>query len=85
MLKRVTIYTTTYCPHCARAKHLLQEKKILFEEVDLTNDRRKREELEKKTGWMSVPMIFIGEEFIGGADDLYALEESGKLDSKLKA
>ena len=77
MAKKVTIYTTASCPHCRRAKKLLQGKNIPFEEIDLTNDSGKREELEKQTGWMTVPMIFIGDEFIGGADELYALEEAG--------
>jgi glutaredoxin 3 len=84
MPKQITIYTTQYCPHCRRAKALLERKKIPFREVDLTSDQAKRDELEKKTGWMTVPMIYAGEEFIGGADDLYALDVSGQLEAKLK-
>ena len=83
MPKPVTVYTTDSCPHCTRAKHLLKQKGIAFKEVNITNDSETRDKLEQKTGWMTLPMIFIGEEFIGGADDLYALEESGKLRLKL--
>ena len=83
-MKKVTVYTTEYCPYCHRAKALLTRKKIDFQEVDITHDDAKREELEKKTGCMTVPMIFIGDEFIGGSDDLHALEQAGKLDEKLK-
>jgi glutaredoxin 3 len=83
MPKQVTVYTTTYCPHCQRAKDLLKRKGIAYREVDLTDDEKKREEVEARTGWMTVPMIFIGDEFIGGADDLYALDASGQLPSKL--
>ncbi len=83
MPQNVTLYTTRTCPHCRRAKRLLQSKKAAFQEIDLTDDSGKREKLEKQTGWMTVPVIFIGEEFIGGADDLFKLEESGKLDAKL--
>lgn len=84
-MKKVTVYTTQYCPYCTRAKNLLKSKNIAFEEVDLTDKEALREELEKKTGgWQTVPMIFIGDEFIGGADDLAALDRSGKLTSKLK-
>ncbi len=79
----VTIYTTTYCPHCHRAKDLLKRKGIAYHEVDLTDDEKKREEIEARTGWMTVPMIFIGDEFIGGADDLYTLDASGQLTQKL--
>ena len=77
--KPVTIYTTRACPHCVRAKALLKRKGINFREVDLTDNETERAEMEKKTGWMTVPMIFFGEEFIGGADELYELERTGKL------
>lgn len=80
----VTVYTTTYCPYCTRAKNLLTSKKVVFKEVNVTEDQKLRAELEKKTGWQTVPMIFIGEEFIGGADELYALEAAGQLDAKLR-
>ena len=83
-MKLVTIYTTDYCPYCARVKNLLKSKQIFFKEVDITHQDKLRAELEEKTGWMTVPMIFIGEEFIGGCDDLYALNTSGKLDQKLR-
>ena len=83
MAKKVTVYSTAYCPFCMRAKELLKRKKIAFEEVDLTNDQKKRDEIQEKTGWMTVPMVFIGDEFIGGYDDLSALEADGKLESKV--
>ena len=82
--KQVTIYTTIYCPYCSRAKNLLKRKGIAFKEVDVTEDQALRDKLEKKTGWMTVPMIFIGDDFIGGSDELHALEESGKLEERLK-
>lgn len=84
MPQKVTIYTTRYCPHCTRAKALLKTKNAAYQEIDVTEDAAKREEVSRRTGWQTVPMIFIGEEFVGGADDLYALEEKGQLDSKLK-
>ena len=84
MPKQVSVYTTQYCPYCTRVKELLRSKKIEFTEVDLTNDSAKRDELQEKTGWMTVPMIFIGDDFIGGSDDLHALAASGELDKKLK-
>ncbi len=84
MPKKVTIYMTTYCPHCRKAKELLKQKNVAFQEVDLTNNAVERERLETQTGWMTVPMIFIGEEFVGGADDLERLSRSGELDKKLR-
>ena len=82
-VKTITIYTTQSCPHCKRTKDLLKRKKVSFKEVDLTNDEAARNKIEKQTGWMTVPMIFIGDEFIGGAADLFALENSGELERKL--
>ena len=82
-MKKVTLYTTDYCPFCTRAKVLLESKNIEFEQVNLSEDPQKRVQLQDQTGWMTVPMIFIGEEFIGGFDDLDALDQSGELDQKL--
>ena len=84
-MKNVIVYSTEYCPYCIRAKNLLKSKNIPFQEIDLTNDQTKRDEIQAKTGWMTVPMIFIGDEFIGGCDDLYALENSGNLSQKLNS
>ena len=83
MSKQVRIYTTAYCPHCRRAKQLLRNKNIPFQEIDVTDDQARREEIEERTGWMTVPIIFIGDELIGGADELYELEETGQLSKKL--
>ena len=79
MAKPVTVYTAQACPHCLRAKDLLRRKGILFQEIDVTNDSQKREEAEKRYGWMTVPIIVIGDTCIGGADELYALERKGDL------
>lgn len=78
-MKQVTIYTTRYCPHCERAKDLLKRKKIPFREIDVTDDSEKRREAEERYGWMTVPIIVIGDQCIGGAQELYALEREGKL------
>ena len=82
--KPVTIYTTDFCPYCNRAKDLLKQKGIPFKEVNVTHNSKLRDELEEKTGMMTVPMIFIDDECIGGSDELHVLEASGELDKKLK-
>ena len=84
-MKNVIVYSTSYCPYCMKAKNLLKSKNIPFKEVDLTDDSDKRRQLEEQTGWMTVPMIFIEEEFIGGADALFELDKSGQLQKKLGA
>ncbi len=81
---KIRVYTTSYCPYCTRAKNLLKSKGVAFEEIDLTDDDKTRAKLHEETGWTTVPMIFIGDAFIGGCDDLYALDESGELDKKIK-
>jgi len=78
-MKPVKIYTTTYCPYCRRAKDLLTSLSVPFQEINLENNVALREELIQKYNWTTVPMIFIGEEFIGGSDDLHDLYRQGKL------
>lgn len=80
----VEVYTTNYCPYCVRAKDLLKKKGVEFTEIDLTEDQEGREELVIKSGGRrTVPQIFIHGTHVGGCDDLYALENEGKLDSLL--
>ncbi len=82
-MAKVTVYTTSYCPYCQRAKALLSQKGVAFTEVNLQDKPDELEALKKKTGWRTVPQIFIGEELIGGFSELLELEETGKLDQKL--
>ena len=84
-MKPVRVYTTLICPYCVRAKLLLRERGIAFEEIDVTRDHEARMWLVEKTGRRTVPQIFIGEEPIGGFDDLRELDRSGELAKKLEA
>ncbi|HJT43399.1 MAG TPA: glutaredoxin 3 [Rhizomicrobium sp.] len=83
-MKPVRIYTTPICPYCVRAKSLLKKKGAQVDEVDVFMDAGAREEMEAKTGGArSVPQIFVGETYVGGCDELYALEKEGRLDPLL--
>ena len=82
-MKPVTIYTTAWCGFCHRAKALLSRKDIPFEEIDVTMDRARRNEMEEKSGRHTVPQIWIGDTHVGGSDDLHALERAGRLDPLL--
>lgn len=86
-MANVTLYTTPTCPYCMRAKMLLDNKAVDFEEISyhsLSNDDRQA--LAQKTNnYRTVPQIFIGETFIGGYDQLATLERSGKLDTMLSS
>ncbi len=81
----VVVYTTRWCPYCIRAKGLLNSKGIFFNEIPVDGDRALREDMARRAGRTSVPQIWIGEQHIGGCDELYALERSGRLDSLLQS
>jgi glutaredoxin 3 len=81
----ITIYTTTICPYCVRAKDLLKRKGQTFEEIDASDDAVRETMIAKAGGKRSVPQIFIGTTHVGGCDDLYALDRAGKLDALLAA
>lgn len=82
----VTIYTTMLCPYCFRAKGLLEQKGISFTEVDVGMDADKRREMMQRAhGRHTVPQIFINGAHVGGCDDLYELDRTGRLDSLLAA
>lgn len=83
-MTNIVIYSKDPCPYCVRAKSLLQRKGAKFEEIKITDDATRQEMIEKSGGRMTVPQIFIGETHVGGFDDLYALDQEGKLDELLK-
>ena len=80
---RVTIYATGWCPYCERARRLLGAKQVAFDEIDVDAAPEKRAEMQNRSGRRTVPQIFIGDQHVGGCDDLHALEDAGKLDALL--
>jgi glutaredoxin 3 len=80
----ITIYTTGWCPYCARARALLTRKGVTWTEVDVEAEPARRAEMiERSGGRRSVPQIFIGDRHVGGSDDLHDLDRSGGLDPLL--
>lgn len=79
----VTIYTRDGCGYCARAKALLTSKGADFVEYNATQNPDYRQEMMDRSGGRTFPQIFIGDELIGGCDDLHALDARGELDAKL--
>lgn len=77
------MYSTPGCPYCLRARMLLKQKGVAFEDIDVAGDPALRREMEAKSGRHTVPQIWINGEHIGGCDDLHALERAGQLDKKL--
>lgn len=83
-MAKVEIYTKAFCGYCARAKALLNDKGVAFEEYDITMGGPKRAEmLDRSRGGSTVPQIFIDGQHIGGSDDMAALNRQGKLDPLL--
>ena len=84
-MKKVVIYTGPLCNYCSAAKHLLNKKKISYTEFDIGVDSLKRQEMQEKTnGARTIPQIFIGDTYVGGYNELKALENKGELDSLLE-
>ena len=85
-MSHVTIYTKPYCPYCVRALDLLEKKGVEFTEIEAAFDPGKRQEMMSRAGGRATfPQIFIGEQHIGGCDEMVALERAGKLDPLLQA
>lgn len=80
MNQPVTVYVADWCPYCQRAKGLLQQKNVDFNEINVEDDEKFREEMFARSKRRTVPQIFIGDKHVGGCDDLFALDRSGELD-----
>ena len=81
----IKVYSTDVCPYCVRAKNLLQKEELSFEEINISKNPEKREEmLSLSGGRTSVPQIFIGSHHVGGSDDLFLLVKEGKLEALLQ-
>jgi len=76
----VTIYTSGWCPYCRRAKDLLTQKNVVFSEIDVEDQPQSRQDMIARSNRRTVPQIFIGDQHVGGCDDLIELDRSGKLD-----
>jgi glutaredoxin 3 len=76
----VTVYVSDWCPYCRRAKALLAEKNVIFNEINVEEQPQLREEMIARSKRRTVPQIFIGDRHVGGCDDLVELDRSGELD-----
>jgi len=85
-MAEVVIYTRDFCYYSDAARELLTQKGVAFREINATGNRDLRKEMiERANGGSTFPQIFIGDTHVGGCDELYALEEAGKLDALLTA
>ena len=79
------MYTTKWCGYCVRAKALLDQRGLVYEEIGLDEDPAFRQKLFDLTGGWTVPQILSDGRPIGGYTELWRLDRSGALDEKLAA
>ncbi len=85
-MAKVEIYTSPTCGYCHAAKRLLTAKGVSFSETNVIAQPGKRPEMVQRAGGArTVPQIFIDDAHIGGCDELYALDDAGRLDALLNA
>ena len=78
-MEELKMYSTEPCPFCSQAKALLQRRGLEFEEINLSKDPEGRAELAARTGMMTFPQVFVGDELIGGFTELQEADASGRL------
>ena len=79
----VIVYSTAVCPYCVRAERLLEAKGVAVQKIRVDLDPEERIMMMERTGRRTVPQIYVGDTHVGGFDDLYALDQAGKLDPLL--
>ena len=85
-MQKVVIYSGPMCNYCSAAKHLLNKKKVDYTEFNIATDQSKMQEMQERTkGARTIPQIFIGDTYVGGYNELKALEVAGKLDSLINS
>lgn len=81
----VVMYSSQYCPYCVNARRVFERKGVKFTDIAVDRNPVQRAEMEQRSGRYTVPQIWIGEQHIGGFDDLWRLEQRGELDALLSA
>jgi glutaredoxin 3 len=75
----VTVYTGSFCGYCLQVTSLLERRGIPYAEVNVEDEPGLREKLLARSGRRTLPQVFVGERYIGGADEIRALDASGEL------
>jgi len=84
-MSKITIYTTVPCGYCTRVKALLDQRGLGYEEINLARDADGRSKLLERTGMMTFPQVFVGDELVGGFTETVQAERSGWLSELLAA
>lgn len=78
-MAQAKVYSKSWCPYCVRAKQLLTQLGVDFEEIDVERDPAQLAEMIRASGRRTVPQIWIGATHVGGCDELFALQRAGQL------
>ena len=78
------MYSTRFCPYCVRARSLLDSKGVDYTYIGVDEEPQRRREMMQRSGRSTVPQIWIDDQHIGGFDDMWRLEQQGRLDELLK-
>jgi glutaredoxin 3 len=85
-MPEITMYCTAVCPYCVNAERLLHSKGVnVISKIRVDLEPERRAEMVQRTGRRTVPQIYIGEHYVGGFDELYAMDRSGELNELLAA
>jgi glutaredoxin 3 len=80
----VTVYTGNFCGYCLQVTSLLERRGIAYAEVNVEDEPGLREKLLARSGRRTLPQVFVGERYIGGADEIRALDASGELNQLMQ-
>ena len=80
-LQPIVMYTTKFCPFCIRARGLLESKGWDYQDIPVDADQGLRSEIEQKSGQHTVPQIWVGNQHVGGCDELFRLEADNLLET----
>ena len=83
MSAAVTMYSTRFCPYCVRARSLFEHKGVELTDIGVDGSPELRREMMQRSGRHTVPQIWIGDQHVGGYDDLAWLQQQGRLDDLL--
>ncbi|WP_249009474.1 glutaredoxin domain-containing protein [Conexibacter sp. DBS9H8] len=82
-MAEVTVYSTTMCPFCEGAKALLKKRGVSFNEIMMSRSTEDRDKLVALTGGWSFPQVVVGDNVVGGFEELRAVDRAGKLSELL--
>jgi glutaredoxin 3 len=78
-MARIEVYTTVWCGYCDRAKALLEDRGLPYEEISVDDDPAFRARLLELTGRWTVPQVLVDGQPIGGFSELCELDRRGLL------